>query len=336
MAGVSKGTVDRVLHNRGRVSEEAAARVKKILDEIDYQPNPIARQLKQNKNYDFRVLIPDPKDDEYWIPCLEGMKDFEKNYRSLGIQTTLTFYNPKSSASFTEQALALIEGQPDALFLAPLFMEEARDISKTCHEKGIKISTFNSFINHEEVSSYIGQDLHQSGRTAGKLLDLLLGKGHIAIVHIDEYVENASHMQFKEHGFRSYFNDLAHQDYQISTIQLIPDSSVSYEEALTDHFNSKQEISGVFVTTSKAHIIAAFCKKYGKNIKIVGYDLVDPNISMLKEGVIDFLINQNPEDQLYQGLDQLANHFLFDKKLLQKTLLPVQIINSENLIGYTE
>ena len=34
MAGVSAGTVDRVLHNRGDVSSKSKAKVQKVLDEI--------------------------------------------------------------------------------------------------------------------------------------------------------------------------------------------------------------------------------------------------------------------------------------------------------------
>ena len=37
MAGVSAGTVDRVLHNRGDVSPKSKAKVQKVLDEIHYQ-----------------------------------------------------------------------------------------------------------------------------------------------------------------------------------------------------------------------------------------------------------------------------------------------------------
>ena len=36
MAGVSAGTVDRVLHNRGDVSVSSREKVQKVLDEIDY------------------------------------------------------------------------------------------------------------------------------------------------------------------------------------------------------------------------------------------------------------------------------------------------------------
>ena len=43
LSGVSTGTVDRILHNRGKVSEEAQKKVEKVLKEIDYHPNLIAR-----------------------------------------------------------------------------------------------------------------------------------------------------------------------------------------------------------------------------------------------------------------------------------------------------
>jgi len=74
LAGVSKGTVDRVLHQRGKVSDKAQESVEKILKEIDYQPNPIARNLKNNKVYRICVLLPDPKEDAYWAPAVKNQK----------------------------------------------------------------------------------------------------------------------------------------------------------------------------------------------------------------------------------------------------------------------
>lgn len=37
MSGVSTGTVDRILHKRGKVSTEAREKIEKILKEIDYR-----------------------------------------------------------------------------------------------------------------------------------------------------------------------------------------------------------------------------------------------------------------------------------------------------------
>ena len=58
MAGVSAGTVDRVLHNRGDVSSKSKAKVQKVLDEIHYQPNVFAIGLAAKKKYTFICLIP--------------------------------------------------------------------------------------------------------------------------------------------------------------------------------------------------------------------------------------------------------------------------------------
>ena len=38
-AGVSVGTVDRIIHGRGNVSPISMERVQKVLDEINYTPN---------------------------------------------------------------------------------------------------------------------------------------------------------------------------------------------------------------------------------------------------------------------------------------------------------
>lgn len=59
LANVSVGTVDRVIHNRGRVSEENIRRVKEIMEQVGYRPNLIARSLAVKKPCHLVVLIPD-------------------------------------------------------------------------------------------------------------------------------------------------------------------------------------------------------------------------------------------------------------------------------------
>ena len=49
MAGVSVGTVDRVLHNRPNISKFAREKVEKVLESINYQPNMYASALAYNK-----------------------------------------------------------------------------------------------------------------------------------------------------------------------------------------------------------------------------------------------------------------------------------------------
>ena len=75
LAGVSIGTVDRVLHGRGRVSAETKAAIEAIVKERGYTPNPIARRLKSGRTYRFSVLIPGRNEDSgYWGQARTGIQ----------------------------------------------------------------------------------------------------------------------------------------------------------------------------------------------------------------------------------------------------------------------
>ena len=73
-AGVSVGTVDRVLHNRPNVSAPAREKVEKALKEMEYQPNVYASALAYNKTYVFYALIPQHESEAYWEEIEQGVK----------------------------------------------------------------------------------------------------------------------------------------------------------------------------------------------------------------------------------------------------------------------
>nr|HPR19478.1 LacI family DNA-binding transcriptional regulator [Proteiniphilum sp.] len=55
MAGVSSGTVDRILHNRGNVSESARKAVEEVLKKVNYKPNIHISGLSLKRKY--KVVI---------------------------------------------------------------------------------------------------------------------------------------------------------------------------------------------------------------------------------------------------------------------------------------
>ena len=50
LAGVSRGTVDRALYNRGRINPEVAERIRTIAKELGYQPNRAGKALAMAKH----------------------------------------------------------------------------------------------------------------------------------------------------------------------------------------------------------------------------------------------------------------------------------------------
>jgi LacI family transcriptional regulator len=55
--GVSRGTVDRVLHNRKGVSPETRDRILRVMQEVGYRPNFIARSLAKGKTMTIGMIV---------------------------------------------------------------------------------------------------------------------------------------------------------------------------------------------------------------------------------------------------------------------------------------
>ena len=332
MAGVSKGTVDRVLHNRGKVSPAALEKINEVLNVIDYEPNLIARNLKNTKIYKICVLLPDPEIDSYWLPCVNGIQDAVKEFKPYSVNIAIHYFNPENKKSFVNANNTVLSLEPDAVLIAPLFHKETVEIVKQYDDLNIIVNTFNNQIEGESIKSFVGQDLHKSGRVAASLMNLILTEGQIAIIHIDESLKNAVHMQEKEKGFKSYFDEKKISGFSLTTLKL---KHQNVETKFSAFLDENPNLKGIFITTSKAYQIASILSTVkDKKIAIIGYDLVEKNVNFLNQGLVHFLIHQNQKRQAYLGVSTLVEHFLFRKDIPETILLPIDIINVENASFY--
>jgi LacI family transcriptional regulator len=336
LAGVSVGTVDRVLHNRGRVSEEALKKVLGVLDQIDYKPNLIARTLGANKTYRIAALMPNPEQDPYWASSKSGISQAEAEWLRYGVKVESYFFNLYEKKSFKQVAEAVSESSPDGILIAPIFYHEALPFFELFKRKGIPVVLFNTNIPEAEPMCFIGQNLYQSGKVGGELMHLAIhdNAGVLIVLHINEDLGNSIHLAEKEKGFREYFDSkgLAHD---IQTLNLHDPSEPAIEHQITKALENAS-VKGIFVSTSKGtSVIASFLEKYGKtDIRLVGYDMLQENIRYMKKGIVNFLINQNPRRQAFQGINHLVGNLILKKDAPPHDLLPLEIISRENLDSY--
>ncbi|MCE6992401.1 substrate-binding domain-containing protein [Dyadobacter sp. CY323] len=335
-AQTSKGTVDRVLHNRGRVADDVRERILGIIKELNYEPNFIAQSLKSQRTFNLAALIPDPALDSYWAAPKTGLEKAEKELRQYGVYITPFIFNSHDDKSFIEKAKEVTEEKPDGLLIAPIFYKEALPFFKEWAEMGIPYVLFNTQIEHVNPLCYIGQDSYRSGSLAAKILHFgLQTPGSILIAHVNEDISNSAHLITKEEGFRDYFNTGTGTGFSIISQEIhFPD-----HEPIDEEFDkiaaANPDLKAVYVTNSKAFQVAEYLEKRKlTNIKLVGYDLIEPNLHYLNNEIISFLINQNPLGQGYWGIHQLANHLVFKKEIPPIKFLPLDIITRENLDYY--
>ena len=91
-AGCSIGTVDRVIHNRGKVAEPVRERVLRIIKELDYKPNVSARVLAGKRTITLGILLPAFRQGEYWeLPRL-GINEAMDRFNEQGFTITSRWF----------------------------------------------------------------------------------------------------------------------------------------------------------------------------------------------------------------------------------------------------
>lgn len=329
-AGVSIATVDRVLHNRGRVSPETRKKIEKIIHDHDYHPNLIARSLKSMGHKTIALLIPLPEEDEYWEQAWKGFESQLLRVKQQGIEVQSCFYSLRDQSQFTTRAEEILTAKPDGLIMAPNFLRESTRLYESCRAASIPVVMFDTIPPGTDPVCFIGTDSFQAGRLGAHLLCLISrAEGNIVIFHFDEELSNSPHMMDKERGFFHYLKETGREGRSF-----VVSNSRDYERQLEKIFHST-DIAGALVSTSKTYLLGTFLKKEGnRNVKLAGFDLVTKNIELMQGGYIDILINQNPGRQAARSLSTLVNFLIYKEKVNKRRLFPADIITKVNLDSY--
>ena len=333
LARVSIGTVDRALHNRGRVAPDTKRRVEEIARQINYKPNLMARSLARNRRTRVAILVPDPAQDEYWQQANEGLVSQMPRFEQQGLFFKTYFYKVDRKESFIASARKLISSKPDGVIMAPNFLNEGRWLYEKCQELSLPVIMFDIIIPGTNPLSFIGTDSYQSGRVAAELLTMTAKKkGKFAILHFDEELLNSPHMLEKERGFLSYMKSECPERECI--VGVLNNRKHYYREQL-EKMLAAEKISGIFVSTSKTYRIGSYLREEKiKNIILLGYDLTSRNRTLLMDGTIRFLINQNPRRQAEVSLNTFCDYLIFRENVKSSILFPIEIIARTNLTSY--
>jgi LacI family transcriptional regulator len=340
LANVSVGTVDRVLHNRGNVNEEKGEKVMKIINELSYTPNLLAKSLASKKVIRIAVLIPEPYNSNnlYWEKPLEGINRAIQELSDYNVEIQIFKFKTTDERSFIKQTDIILKNKYDGIIFAPSFHKLSIAFLEKCNEEKITVIFIDSTIEGVDVRSYFGQNAVQSGYLAAKLMSYVVQKNaKILILNMANKGAITRHLKNREKGFVNYVHNLGKSNkIKILSADIDTTDKQEPDKLLTKIFADNQDIKGVFVTNARVHQVAKFI--YNNNYSelfLCGYDLVGKNIKYLNKGVIDFLICQRPEDQGYKSLMTMFNYLLSRMPVKRINYSPIDIVFKENVDYYT-
>lgn len=336
LANVSVGTVDRVLHGRSGVSEASRKRVEEILKQLDYQPNMYASALASNKKYTFACLLPKHLEGEYWTDVQKGIREAVSTYSDFNISVDITHYDPYDYNSFAATSRAVIEERPDGVMFAPTIPQYTKEFTDALNGLGIPYIYIDSQIKDVPPLAFFGQNSHQSGYFAARMLMLLAGNDREIVIFrkIHEGVIGSNQQENREIGFRQYMRE-HHPDCNILELDLHAAPNIEDNRMLDDFFSEHPEVKNGITFNSKVYIIGEYLKMRRKNnINLIGYDLLERNVACLEDGTVSFLIAQQPELQGFNSIRTLCDHLIFKKEVTCTNYMPIDLLTKENIDYY--
>ena len=313
-AGVSRGTVDRVLHNRGRVDREVADRVLQIAEELGYRTKaqkkaglsaggPAGPGMKHRRI----GVVTQLSGASFMLSIRKGLEDAREEAKAYGVSVVI---RECSGVDGEQQCEALRELEKlgiDALAIMPVECDSVREhLRRIIRENGIEVITFNTDIVGTGRLAFIGMDNRQGGRVAAGLLGLLM-RGTGSVIGVTGSFSNSTSLLridgFTEELSRSF------PGIAMAGVTVSMDSREEVAGILRNALHSHPDLGGILMVSSgQLGIRDALedpevrdilqVRPDGKRPYIVIYDLTPRNRMLMEENIVDFVIDQ---DGYHQG-----------------------------------
>ena len=336
-AGVSVGTVDRVLHNRPSVSKEARDKVEKALEEMDYQPNMYASALAYNKTYNFICIMPKHESEAYWQEVEDGAMCACHYRRDFQVNVEMMYYRRFNQSTFTKVTQECLAKKPDGVVIVPSTLDVTRTFTDKLHDENIPFIMLDSYMPDLRPLSFYGQDSFCSGYFAGRMLMLIASKEKEIMMMKQMLNGNVASKQQenRETGFRHYMRD-HFPNVTITEVNLPLDvEREKYNDILENFFTKHPDVHHCITFNSKAHIVGEFLLRSNRrNVQIMGYDMVNKNKECVKQGSISFLIAQHGYMQGYSSIDSLFQAIVLKKEVTPVNYVPIELLTKENVEFY--
>ncbi len=335
-AGVSAGTIDRVLHNRGNVSEATKKKVQKVLEQINYRPNHYASALASRKTFIFFAVIPNCDPGGYWEMIRDGLSRAEQELYDFKVNIQIFHFNQYDPVSFTKTLDTVLQKKPDGILLAPFAKSNTLIYTKKMEEMEIPYVFIDSKVEEANPLAFYGQDSFQSGYLGGKLL--FTQKPELKKIALFSFFDpeqiHSNQIGLRIDGFKAYIEDTG-KKCELIRATLSASDLKSNETMMVELFNKNPEITGAVLFSSRAYLVAGVLKKYRLNhVTMIGYDLLKKNVEYLKDNTVAYLIAQRPEEQAYRGIKAFSDSFIFKKEVQQINYAPIDILTRENIDFY--
>lgn len=330
LANVSRGTVDKVLNHRGGVKPATKEKVLRIAKELNYHPNLLGKALVQSKTPSKLGVILTADYNPFIHEILAGIQKAQDEFEPFGIEIItkmLTTLEPAEQLGIIND---LINQNVTGMAVFPI--DDLQIISRVNQlaEDHTAIITFNSKVPDINSLCFIGQNHYRGGRTAADLFCKLIRKEMKVGVIVSS--RNLSCHKDRLQGF----TDRMKENSFPVTIVDVQENQDHKEDAFCialEYCNKYPDLDAIYITGGGVAGVGSALDIAGMKgkVRVICHDLTPDSRELLQSDVIDFVLDQNPEEQGYLIIKVLFDYCMKGITPPEQIDIPITIAVNESL-----
>lgn len=286
-AGVSKSTISRYLNGKFEfMSQKTRKNIEKVIDELNYKPNNVARSLKLKKSKLIGIIIADLT-NPFSSLLIKGISDECRKYA----YNTIIANSDNDKDKEREYILSLMSQNVDGLIVNGTGHNE--ELLIDILNQGVPVVTMDRIINDEIFDSVTSNNYDMTFKTINYLID----SGFKNAALFTQYVDKISVRIERERAFLDVCNSrLDSSNFNVYTVDRNNTGNVELDlfGFLNNYEGSKVifAINGV-VLLNVLQSINKFDLKVPEDVGICGYDnwgwasLIPPGITTISQPSYD-------------------------------------------------
>ncbi len=312
LAGVSRGTVDRVLNNRGSVNANTAKKIEEIAKALDYRPNKAGLVLAASKKRLKLGVIIFSAENPFFSDVLDGINSKAEELSEYNC-SVLVKQIPINTEAQLKAINELVDADVNGIALAPCNDNRIRLRINELFEQGIPVVTLNTDIENAKRLAYVGSHYTKSGATAAGLLRLMTSS-EVFVGILTGSSDILCHTE-RIAGFSSTLAPVSDRIHIVSVVETHDDEIESYEKTLA-LLNTHPEINALFFAAGGVYggCRAVCSRRLGNRLKIIAYDKAETTEQFLRDNVLSAVICQQPHTQGKKPLDILFTYLTTGEK----------------------
>lgn len=333
-AGVSRGTVDRVLNNRSYVKEEIRTRVLDAIAEVGYlSPRETHRQvLEENDFQPLRLGVLLPNWTDYFRPEVQrGIAAAQEELRQYNVEILQDECRTDVPAEAAERLEGLLRQGVQGIALCAINDLSIEAKTSALAEQGIPVITFNSDLPNSKRVCFVGQNYNKSGRIAAELISKCIPpEGKVLAM--------CGNLEFDGHrrrltGFCERMHEIGFPSSRMEVTETFNDYHVTYRKVV-ETLSHTPGLAAIYMANPSVEGCAAAVAAEGRTgrIRVVVHDLSESTRALLQSGGVDFVITQNFFRQGYLPLKLLRELLQLGKTPApDQTGTSISVICSQNM-----